>query len=204
MSIVADRVVVRVATVSDAPLILSFIRELAEYEHLLDEVEATEADIRRDLFGENPRSFCEIAEYEGKPVGFALWFYNYSTFRGRAGIYLEDLFVRTEARGVGAPQAGPGGGGRGCRGGRRRRRCGRSRSRRGGDRRRRPQRPQHRGRPARRQRVEQGEARDDRQPPRGHGGEPRQERREDLDPRGVEANGREDRVHNHVLNREER
>ena len=69
MSIVADRVVVRVATVSDAPLILSFIRELAEYEHLLDEVEATEADIRRDLFGENPRSFCEIAEYEGKPVG---------------------------------------------------------------------------------------------------------------------------------------
>ena len=105
MSIVADRVVVRVATVSDAPLILSFIRELAEYEHLLDEVEATEADIRRDLFGENPRSFCEIAEYEGKPVGFALWFYNYSTFRGRAGIYLEDLFVRTEARGVGAGTA---------------------------------------------------------------------------------------------------
>ncbi len=105
MSIVADRVVVRVATVSDAPLILSFIRELAEYEHLLDEVEATEADIRRDLFGENPRSFCEIAEYEGKPVGFALWFYNYSTFRGRAGIYLEDLFVRTEARGVGAGKA---------------------------------------------------------------------------------------------------
>ena len=79
--------------------------ELAEYEHLLDEVEATEADIRRDLFGENPRSFCEIAEYEGKPVGFALWFYNYSTFRGRAGIYLEDLFVRTEARGVGAGKA---------------------------------------------------------------------------------------------------
>lgn len=101
----AGQVVVRVATVGDAPLILSFIRELAEYERMLDEVEATEADIRRDLFGENPRSFCEIAEHDGQPVGFALWFYNYSTFRGRAGIYLEDLFVRTEARGIGAGKA---------------------------------------------------------------------------------------------------
>lgn len=98
-------VTVRVATLADAPLILSFIRELAEYERLLHEVEATEADIRRDLFGENPRSFCEIAEHDGQPVGFALWFYNYSTFQGRAGIYLEDLFVRPEARGVGAGKA---------------------------------------------------------------------------------------------------
>ena len=98
-------VTVRVATVADAPLILAFIRELAEYERLLHEVEAREADIRRDLFGENPRCFCEIAEHEGQPVGFALWFYNYSTFRGRAGIYLEDLFVRPEARGVGAGKA---------------------------------------------------------------------------------------------------
>ncbi len=96
---------IRVATMGDAPLILQFIRELAEYERLLHEVEATEADIRRDLFGENPRCFCEIAEFEGKAVGFALWFYNYSTFRGRAGIYLEDLFVRPEARGVGAGKA---------------------------------------------------------------------------------------------------
>src|SRR5215207_242551 len=96
---------VRVATLSDTPLILSFIRELAEYERLLHEVEMTEADVRRDLFGENPRCFCDIAEVDGKPVGFALWFYNYSTFRGRAGIYLEDLFVRTEARGLGAGKA---------------------------------------------------------------------------------------------------
>ncbi|WP_293901060.1 GNAT family N-acetyltransferase [Phenylobacterium sp.] len=98
-------VTVRVATVADASLILGFIRELAEYERLLEEVEATEADVRRDLFGENPRAFCEIAEHDGQPVGFALWFYNYSTFRGRAGIYLEDLFVRTGARGVGAGKA---------------------------------------------------------------------------------------------------
>lgn len=100
-----SQVAIRVATVGDAPLILSFIRELAEYERLLHEVEATEADIRRDLFGENPRCFCEIAEADGVPVGFALWFYNYSTFRGRAGIYLEDLFVRPEARGIGAGKA---------------------------------------------------------------------------------------------------
>ncbi|WP_293481704.1 GNAT family N-acetyltransferase [Phenylobacterium sp.] len=96
---------VRVATVADTPLILQFIRDLAEYERLLHEVEATEADIRRDLFGENPRCFCDIAEHQGQAVGFALWFYNYSTFRGRAGIYLEDLFVRPEARGVGAGKA---------------------------------------------------------------------------------------------------
>ncbi len=100
-----SRVATRVATVADAPLILEFIRELAEYERLLHEVEATEADIRRDLFGENPRAFAEVAEVDGVPVGFALWFYNYSTFRGRAGIYVEDLFVRPEARGVGAGKA---------------------------------------------------------------------------------------------------
>ncbi|MEO8113199.1 MAG: GNAT family N-acetyltransferase [Phenylobacterium sp.] len=98
-------VAVRTATSGDAPLILGFIRDLAEYERLLDEVEATEEDIRRDLFGENPRAFCDIAEQDGAPVGFALWFYNYSTFRGRAGIYLEDLFVKPEARGAGAGKA---------------------------------------------------------------------------------------------------
>jgi GNAT superfamily N-acetyltransferase len=100
-----SEVTVRVATQFDVPLILEFIRQLAEYERLLHEVEATEADIRRDLFGENPRCFCDIAEHEGRPVGFALWFYNYSTFRGRAGIHLEDLFVLPEARGVGAGRA---------------------------------------------------------------------------------------------------
>ena len=98
-------VTVRVASPADTPLILEFIRDLAEYERLLHECEATEADIRRDLFGENPRCFCDIAEDNGRPVGFALWFYNYSTFRGRAGIYLEDLFVRPEHRGSGLGKA---------------------------------------------------------------------------------------------------
>jgi GNAT superfamily N-acetyltransferase len=100
-----SKVIVRVASPADAGLILSFIRDLAEYEKLLHEVEATEADIRRDLFGENPRCFCEIAEVDGVPVGFALWFYSYSTFQGRAGIFLEDLFVQPGARGAGAGKA---------------------------------------------------------------------------------------------------
>jgi len=98
-------VTVRVASPADTSLILSFIRDLAEYERLLHEVECTEADLRRDLFGENPRAFCDIAEANGVPVGFALWFYSYSTFRGSAGIYLEDLFVVPSARGGGAGKA---------------------------------------------------------------------------------------------------
>jgi GNAT superfamily N-acetyltransferase len=101
----ATSVQVRVASPADTPLILQFIRDLAEYERLAHEVEASEADIRRDLFGENPRCFCDIAEVDGQPVGFALWFYSYSTFRGRAGIYLEDLFVKPDARGSGAGKA---------------------------------------------------------------------------------------------------
>jgi GNAT superfamily N-acetyltransferase len=105
MSVATTAVQVRVASPADTPLILSFIRDLAEYERLLHEVEATEDDIRRDLFGENPRAFCDIAEHEGRPVGFALWFYNYSTFRGCAGIHLEDLFVEPDARGLGAGKA---------------------------------------------------------------------------------------------------
>jgi GNAT superfamily N-acetyltransferase len=96
---------VRVASPADIPLILHFIRQLADYERLLHEVECSEADIRRDLFDENPRAFCDIAENGGQPVGFALWYYSYSTFRGRAGIYLEDLFVEPGARGVGAGKA---------------------------------------------------------------------------------------------------
>lgn len=95
----------REATESDVPLILQFIRELAEYERLAERVVATEDMLRRTLFG-NPR-FAEvlIAEEDGKPAGFALFFHNYSTFLGQPGIYLEDLFVRQEMRGRGYGKA---------------------------------------------------------------------------------------------------
>ncbi|WP_374342631.1 N-acetyltransferase family protein [Phenylobacterium sp.] len=98
-------VTVRPAVPADAPLIHQFILDLAEYEKLAHEVEATLADVAGHLFGASPRLFCDIAEADGTPVGFAVWFYNYSTFRGRHGIYLEDLFVRPEARGLGAGKA---------------------------------------------------------------------------------------------------
>ena len=94
-------VVIRSAVPGDAALILALIRELADYEKLLHEVEASEDDISRDLFGTGPRVFCDVAEYEGKVAAFALWFYTYSTFQGRHGIYLEDLFVRPACRGKG-------------------------------------------------------------------------------------------------------
>lgn len=96
---------VRAAVREDARQIVAFIRALAEYEKLLHEVEAGEAEIERDLFGSNPRVFCEIAEWNGKPVGFALWFYTYSTFQGRHGIWLEDLFVDPAVRGKGVGKA---------------------------------------------------------------------------------------------------
>ncbi len=96
---------IRTARPCEAPLILGFIRELAEYERLLDQVEADEAGIDALLFGPQPRAFCDIAEVDGTPVGFALWFYNVSTFKGRCGIYLEDLYVRPEVRGQGAGKA---------------------------------------------------------------------------------------------------
>ncbi|WP_310542577.1 GNAT family N-acetyltransferase [Phenylobacterium sp.] len=98
-------VTVRPAVAADTAVIMGFIRALADYERLLHEVEATEADLAGHLFGETPRLFCDIAEQDGAPVGFAIWFYNYSTFRGRHGIYLEDLFVIPEARGLGAGKA---------------------------------------------------------------------------------------------------
>lgn len=96
---------IRKAETRDTALIFSLIRELAEYERLAHEVDATEADIAKALFGESPRAFADIAEWEGRPAGFALWFYNFSTFRGRHGIYLEDLFVRPEFRSKGIGKA---------------------------------------------------------------------------------------------------
>jgi len=91
----------RPATPSDVPHILSFIRELAEYEREPDAVLATEADLLRDGFTEPRRFHCLMAEWNGQPVGFALYFYNYSTWEGRPGIYLEDLYVQPAQRGKG-------------------------------------------------------------------------------------------------------
>ena len=96
---------IRTAEPSDAALILSFIRKLAEYERIQHEVAATLSDIARDLFGPTSRVFCDIALWDSVPAGFALWFYNYSTFRGRHGIYLEDLFVEPVYRGRGIGKA---------------------------------------------------------------------------------------------------
>jgi len=96
---------IRRAVAGDAGLVLKFVRDLAEYEKLLHEVEATEADLARDMFGPNPGVYCEIAEWEGEPAGFALWYYTYSTFRGAHGIWLEDLFVAPQFRGKGMGKA---------------------------------------------------------------------------------------------------
>jgi GNAT superfamily N-acetyltransferase len=89
------------ATERDVPLVLAFIRELAEYEGLAHEVVATEDRLRATLFGSPPAADVVIAYDDGRPVGFALYFANYSTFLARPGLYLEDLFVRPEARGRG-------------------------------------------------------------------------------------------------------
>ncbi|MEX0737908.1 MAG: GNAT family N-acetyltransferase [Pseudohongiella sp.] len=96
---------IRPAVINDVPVILAFVRELAIYEKLLHEVVATEALFTDYLFGDRPVAEVIIAEWEHKPVGFALFFPNFSTFLGRPGIYLEDLFVLTEMRGKGIGKA---------------------------------------------------------------------------------------------------
>ena len=92
---------IRQAKADDAGLILSFIRELAEYEKLSNEVVATEQSLRETLFGDPRYAEALIGEYQGKPVAFALFFHNYSTFMGKPGLYLEDLYVKPEMRGKG-------------------------------------------------------------------------------------------------------
>ncbi len=96
---------IRPATAADVPRILGFIRALAAYERAPDAVVATEEGLLHDGFGPHPYYECLIAEYDGKPAGFALYFYNYSTWMGRPGIYLEDLFVQPELRGHGIGKA---------------------------------------------------------------------------------------------------
>lgn len=96
--------IIRDAIPADCPTILQFIRALADYEKLAHEVVATEEQLRRTLFCEQPKSFCMIAEEGGKPIGFAVYFYNYSTFLARHGLYVEDVFVDPSARGKGVGQ----------------------------------------------------------------------------------------------------
>ncbi len=94
---------IRAAAPADSALIFSLVRELAEYEKLTHEMDATAEQISAALFAREPKLFCDIAEWDGTPAGFAVWFLNYSTFRGRHGIYVEDLFVRPafRKRGIG-------------------------------------------------------------------------------------------------------
>jgi GNAT superfamily N-acetyltransferase len=96
---------IRAATPDDVPLILSFVRELAEYERLSHEVVATEYTLRESLFGERQGAEVVIGYHEGTPAGFALFFHSFSTFLGRPGIYLEDLYVRPEFRSLGMGRA---------------------------------------------------------------------------------------------------
>ncbi|MCA3562054.1 MAG: GNAT family N-acetyltransferase [Aestuariivirga sp.] len=96
---------IRAACPGEVGLVLGFIRKLADYEKLAHEVTATAEDLREALFGPSPRCHCDLAFWNGEPAGFALWFYNFSTFAGRAGIYLEDLFVEPHLRGKGIGKA---------------------------------------------------------------------------------------------------
>jgi GNAT superfamily N-acetyltransferase len=96
---------IRPATLEDVPLILQFIRDLAEYEREPQAAVATAEDLRRDGWGPEPKFRCVIADWDGQPAGFALFFYIYSTWQGRAGMYLEDLFVRPQFRGRGIGKA---------------------------------------------------------------------------------------------------
>ena len=95
--------VLRAAVPADAALIFALVHELADYEKLSGEIDATPEAIAAALFAREPRLFCDIAEWNGEPAGFAVWFLNFSTFRGRHGIYVEDLFVRPafRAKGIG-------------------------------------------------------------------------------------------------------
>jgi len=96
---------IRSATREDLPLIMQLIRDLAEYEKLLDQVRFDEETLAGHLFGPRPMAEVIVGEVDGQPQGFALFFHNFSTFEGRPGIYLEDLYVRPRARGAGLGKA---------------------------------------------------------------------------------------------------
>lgn len=100
-----SKVSIRPVRPGEAGLVFDFVKKLAAYEHLEHEVRASEASFEAALFGQSPRAFCDFVEEDGTPVGLALWFYNFSTFEGRHGIYLEDLFVDPAHRGKGYGKA---------------------------------------------------------------------------------------------------
>ncbi len=96
---------IRPATKTDLPLIATLVRELAEYERLAHQAVATEDDFDRALFSPSPRAYALIVEQDAQPAGFAVYFYNFSTFLGRPGIYVEDVFIRPQFRRIGFGQA---------------------------------------------------------------------------------------------------
>jgi len=98
-------VTIRPAVPADAALVFALVHELADYEKLSHEVDATPEMIAAALFADKPRAFCDIAEWNGAAAGCALWFLNFSSFRGRSGVYLEDIFVRPAFRGKGLGKA---------------------------------------------------------------------------------------------------
>ena len=97
--------VIREATASDAPLLVEMIRELADFERELDQVEITPRDLVRDGFGQDPSFHALLAEREGQPAAYALYFFTYSTWAGRSSLFVEDLFVRAHFRGKGIGKA---------------------------------------------------------------------------------------------------
>ncbi len=102
---IEQKLKIRKASIEDVSTILSLIKEIADYEKLLNEVTATEGLLKKNLFGENAYAEVLLAEYENKPVGQALFFHNFSTFVGKPGIYLEDIYVKQEMRGKGIGKA---------------------------------------------------------------------------------------------------
>jgi len=100
-----SNIIIRKACENDCRLILDFIKDLAEYERALDEVKTSEQDLRKALFCEHPKAFALICSIDEQPAGFALYFYNYSTWTGKFGLFLEDLYVSPNHRGSGAGKA---------------------------------------------------------------------------------------------------
>ena len=96
---------IRSARSEESTVILQLIKDLAEYEKAPDQVEATESDLKATIFGKEPKVFCDVVEVDGEIAGMAIWFLNYSTWQGKHGIYLEDLFIKPEYRGRGYGKA---------------------------------------------------------------------------------------------------